>query len=180
MKNTTIQRNGFHLNIVVVMLLSALINQGCAPFSKLPVIQSPENIEGTYYNKSIPDSVLRERTLWSLIDYKREVKRDSLLVKFLKTEEGMLKAILMTRDSVFVEKTIKGKFKDDGCYYTRRQFYVIPLLPILWAFSNYQQRIYSLDGALGYEVTSNSGGAVIIMASGNKYNQSYKFKSFKE
>lgn len=92
----------------------------------------------------------------------------------------MLKAILMTRDSVFVEKTIKGKFKDDGCYYTRRQFYVIPLLPILWAFSNYQQRIYSLDGALGYEVTSNSGGAVIIMASGNKYNQSYKFKSFKE
>lgn len=56
-------RNGFHLNIVVVMLLSALINQGCAPFSKLPVIQSPENIEGTNYNKSIPDSVLRERTL---------------------------------------------------------------------------------------------------------------------
>lgn len=158
-----------------LMVLIMVISYSCATFSELPSIRNSRNIEGIYFNDNPADSSWNSRTLWSLIDYKSEVKGDSLLVKLSFTEDNMLIACLMINDKLLVEKKVKGKLKDDGCYYSRRQFFIIPILPILWGYSNYQKRIYSLEDAIGIEITSNSGGVAIIMAGGNKYNDSYKF-----
>ena len=164
----------------IIVIFIAIISQSCAPFSSLPkTMKESRNIKGIYLNDCRTDSAQRSRTLWSLVDYKSEVKRDGLTVKFEIIEDEMLKAYLMTRDSVLVEKIIKGKFNEDGCFYSRRQFYIIPILPILFLYSNYQKRIYSIEGSLVFEVTYNQGGAVIIMAGGDKFNYIYEFEKLR-
>ena len=163
-------------NKTIIIIFWAIINHSCAPFSKLPnILIESKNIEGIYFNECKADTSLRGRTLWSLIDYKSEVKSDSLFVKIDINQDEMLCAYLIKQDCVLVEKVIKGKFEDDGCFYSRRQFYIIPILPILFVYDNYQKRIYLNDGNLIFEVTSNQGGAFIIMASGDKYNHIYRF-----
>lgn len=174
------RKNRIYVNHIMPRVLFFLINQGCAPFSELPAVQASENIEGIYFNDNPADTTWKKRSLWSLIDYKSEIEEDSLLVSFRKTDDEMLSAYLMVKDSILVEHKIKGKFKDDGCYYSRRQVFIIPILPILWGYSNYQKRIYSIEGALVFEVTSNSGGVAIFMAGGDKYNDIHEYKAFKK
>jgi len=156
--------------------------QSCAPFGTLPQKTDRENkIMGVYSNDcdSTSNRYLKQR-LWEKIDLKNSIDKDSLLVRFEITEDMKLKAQLLNDKELLQEKIIKGKFKEDGCFYTRRQFYIIPILPILFAYSNKQKRIYLIDNSLVFEMTYNSGGAVIIMASGNSDSNKWFYTKYRD
>jgi hypothetical protein len=133
-------------------------------------------IEGIYSNISINK---REIRLWQLVDHRHEIKSDSINVKVEIVNPKTLKFTFLRSNEKIGEKLVKGGFQAEKCFYTRRRFYVIPILPVLWMFSNEQERIYHVDDELIIETTSNSGGAVIIMAGGNKYNDIWRFKRLK-
>ncbi len=103
-----------------------------------------------------------------------------MIVRLELTKENKLKAFLIKDGKTISEKLIKGKFKKDNCYYTKRVFYVVPILPILWCFKNEQERIYLTDSTLIYESTYNYGGAVIIMAGGNSGNYKWMFTKIED
>ncbi len=161
---------------VIILLLATAFNQSCAPFSTLcKTVDESSKIEGLYYNDCHTDTIYPRR-LWALIDYKHEVKEDSLLVKMEIISDIMLKAQLIRKDDILVEKIFKGEFKEDNCFYTRRRFWILPILPIIWAFSNEQERFYRIEDDLILERTSNSGGVMIFMAGGNSYNDVWEYK----
>lgn len=113
------------------------------------------------------------------MDQKNEVQTDSISVRLDIIDTKSIKVSFLDKNKLIKEKVIKGKTKEDKCFYTRRRFYIIPILPVLWFFSNEQKRIYRLDNTLVVEVTSNSGGAVIIMAGGNKSDDVWRFNYLK-
>ena len=76
-------------------------------------------------------------------------------------------------------KLLKGEFCSDECFYTRRVFYIVPILPILWWYEDSQKRIYRIDDELVIETIYSGGGAMIIMANGDTYNNIWRFKQIK-
>ena len=178
MKQITILLNGTKLYSCVktgILLCSNfLFFQSCTTYSLLPEnISNYSEIKGIYSNNSKVDttSAWREARIWQLLDYKREIREDSLFVKIDIIDTKSLKIMFLRNDEKIGEKQIKGKFRDDNCFYTRRKFYIIPILPILWGYSNEQKRIYRVDDLLAIETTYNYGGVFIIMAGGDKSNR---------
>lgn len=158
-----------------------ILTQGCTTYKVLlSNISLTSNLEGVYSNISYFDSInKRKTTLWRILDQKNEVQTDSISVRLDIIDTKSIKVSFLDKNKLIKEKVIKGKTKEDKCFYTRRRFYIIPILPVLWFFSNEQKRIYRLDNTLVVEVTSNSGGAVIIMAGGNKSDDVWRFNYLK-
>lgn len=177
-----IMRKIFYLKWVVVMLVVASpFIQSCAPFKTLQ--KKPESISsviGTYKNDCDSTDSWREKKLWQLIDPKYSTEKDSLLVRFEITNRNKLKAFLIDDSVTIAEKIIKGKFKEDNCYYTKRVFYVVPVLPVFFLYENNQDRILTSGNYLVYETTFNSAGAFIIMAGGNKGNYQWLYKRIED
>jgi hypothetical protein len=152
-----------------IITFIAIIVHGCAPFATLPktAVKSSE-IVGIYSNDCDTTNSWKKNKLWELIDPKYISGEDSLFVKFEITPNNRIKAHLIKDNKILAEKTIKAKLKKDQCYYTRRVFYVVPILPVLWWYSNRQDRIYKIDDTLVFENSFNRGGVIVIMAGGNK------------
>ncbi len=167
-------------NGLLVLSLIFFVAQSCTTYSVLPKnISNHSSIEGVYSNMSETDSERTysyTRSLWSVIDHKREIKADSISVKVEIINSKELKFSFFRDDEIVGIKWLKGKFKEDECFYTRRVFYVIPILPILWGYGNFQKRIYRVDNELIIEMVGNHGGVAIIMAGGDKYDDILSFK----
>jgi hypothetical protein len=160
-------------------LLLLTILQGCTTYKVLPPnVCSVNTIEGVYFNTEFDTINKREwkGTLWTSLDYKHAIQSDSIFVKINFIHEKSIKLTFFLNDSIIGTKVIKGKSKTDNCFYTRRIFYIIPILPVLWAFSNEQKRIYRINDELVVEYVRNSGGAFLIMAGGSNVNNLRRFK----
>ncbi|MBP1644652.1 MAG: hypothetical protein H6Q16_227 [Bacteroidetes bacterium] len=160
----------------VFMLLSSLafLFNSCITYKDLPEnVSEKSKISGLYIN----DSYDKEDTrIWQLLDYKHEIKKDSMIVKIDILDKKKLSFTFIKDNEVIGKKIIKGKFKEDNCFYKRRFFYIIPIAPILWGFENNQTRIYLFNNELVIEKAYNYGGVFIFMASGDKGNYVHRFK----
>jgi len=149
----------------------------CAPFKPLPAgVKGCDEIFGLYNNTCDSTDKRHSQNLWDKIVYKEKLDSTGLNVKLDTNHKGKLIIQLIKNDTVLNTAQIKGKFKEDNCYYTKRKFYVIPILPLLFAFSNRQNRIYKIGDFLVFEESYNEGGAVIIMAGGNSGNYYSRYK----
>lgn len=143
--------------------------QHCASFTPLPAaVSKPLAVAGLYSNDQDSVQGCDDRKLWSFIDKKYKSTEANLYVRFELTGENKIKAQLRRQNETLSEKTIRGGFKGDNAYYTRKVFYFIPVLPILWGYNHEKYRLYRLDDILVYEYAYDHGGAFIIWASGNK------------
>ena len=183
------------------MCLICLVVQSCTTYSVLPKnIRNHSDIEGVYSNVSEIDTMknigqridgvfhlwwevdslkhkaYRTVTIWNMFDRKREIKADSINVKIEIVNSKRLKFSFLKDDETIGTKLLKGKFEKDNCFYTRRRFYVVPILPVLWWYENSQERIYRVDKELVIETVYSTGGAAIIMAGGSDHNKIWKFK----
>ena len=150
--------------------LLVLFFQSCSPFKEVTKTNNPKNeIFNVYSNDcdSTDNKIATKKQLWNTIDKNYFAEKTGLEVKILSSKNNKLLVQLIDKDSVISEKIIRGHFKDDQCYYKRRFFYVVPILPVLWWFKNRQTRIYLNQGYLVLEEKNDSGGALIIMAGGN-------------
>jgi len=112
-----------------------------------------------------------------LVDYKHGIKGDSISVKVEIVNSKSIMFSFFKNDEIIGTKRLKGKFKKDECFYTRRTFYVVPLFPILFGYGNFQKRIYRTDEELIIEITGNhGGGSVLLFMSGDEYNRIWRFK----
>jgi hypothetical protein len=141
---------------------------------------SVRKIEGVYINvleiDSLKHTAYKTRTIWSMVDRKPKFETDSIIVRVEIVNSKALRFSFLKNDEIVGTKRLKGKFKKNGCFYGRRTFIVIPILPVFWMYGNFQQRIYQVDDELVIEQTGNSGGVAIIMAGGEKYNDIWRFK----
>jgi hypothetical protein len=155
--------------------LISLILTNCTAFSKLPVKTNELlSIGGLYSNDSDSSNHWEKENLWTFIDSKYYSQEKGLLVKIEIVSENRLNAKLLRQNEIIVEKSFKGKTKKDNCFYSRRIFYFVPILPVLWFFKDEQKRIYLVDNTLIFEKVFYSGGAFIIMAGGdNGYHKNY-------
>ena len=159
------------LIITVILFVSS-----CTTYSPLPYNYKTSNsIDGIYLNDPCINP-FGEYKLWDFIHNKSSLDKDSLRVSLKIIGETELQAKLFDGDKIVAEKILKVKIKEDSCYYTKRKFYIIPILPILFAYSNSQKRFVIGEKSLLLERTVNSGGAVIIMANGEKFNDSWEYK----
>ncbi len=156
---------------IVVFALVVFHFSGCAPFKPLSVqIADSTEIFGTYRNACDSTDFWYKADLWNNVDEKYRNEAEGLTVKIDRNAEGMLRFQLMSNDSAISETIVKGKFKDDNCYYSRRKFYIIPFIPLYFGFSNTQERFYRLGDTLVIDKTFNRMGAVILFASGDAGN----------
>jgi hypothetical protein len=158
----------------ILLSLFTMLFSSCISYNILPEnVSEKSNIVGFYLNDSNDKYNTR---IWQVLDYKREIKEDSITVRVEILNEKTLSFTFLKDNEVIGKKLVKGKFKDDNCFYKRRVFYVIPIAPILWGFSNDQTRIYFANNELVIENAFNHGGVFIFMASGDKGNRVYRFK----
>jgi len=170
-------------NIVKFIFLATVVFtlcfQSCSSFKEvMSTISQRSEITGIYSNDcdSIDNKYAAKKQLWQTIDKKYSGEKAGLVVKIQETNKNKLFTQLIDHDSVICEKIINGHFKDDQCYYKRRSFYVVPILPVLWWFENIQTRLYRNQNYLVLEEKNDTGGALIIIAGGNttKINRLYK------
>ncbi len=168
MKENCITKGLFFL---IVFLLT-----GCVTFSPLPDdFNINETIDGIYSNDPCINP-FGDYKLWDFINFKSSLQKDGLFVRLTMLKDNRLQVRLLDDDQIIAEEMIKIKRKEDNCFYTRKVFYVIPILPVLWFFSNVQARFIVGEKTIILEETSNKGGAVIFMAGGSKHNASWEFE----
>lgn len=152
----------------------------CAPFKPLPAgVKSYNEILGLYNNTCDSSDNWYKQNLWDNFIYIEKLDSTGLIVELDTNLKGKLIIQLIKDDTVLYNAQVKGKFKDDNCYYTKRKFYIIPIFPLLFGFSNIQHRIYKIGDYLFFEKTYNRGGAVIIMAGGDRGNYYWRYKEEK-
>ncbi len=148
----------------------------CTSYSTLPYGYKTQNsIEGFYHNDPCINPFGNYK-LWDFIHKKSSLDKDSLIVSLKLLKKNKMQAKLYDGKKVVAEKTLKIKRKEDSCYYPKRKFYIIPILPVLFGFSNNQNRFIVGEESLLVERTMNSGGVVIFMASGSSTNDSWEYK----
>jgi hypothetical protein len=167
-----------HLKVALHLII-IIYTTSCVSYSPLPYgFKTSYTIDGVYNNDPIKNP-FGDYKLWDFIHNKSSVTKDSLYVSLKMLGKNRIQAKLLDRDSVVAEKNMKIKLKEDSCYYTGRKFYIIPILPVLWFYSNEQKRFAVGVNSLILERTSNRGGAFIIMAGNNKYNDSWEYEKKK-
>jgi hypothetical protein len=173
--------NFFHKNYIALLLISGTFLTNCTAFKSLPSGNiNSRDISGKYLNSSIPDTLKKkDTTLWNLFQDNKEIMNIPIFVKFQVKSEKSIEVTFWNQDSLLAKRILKGKFKKDNCYYLRRKFSFVPILPILWWYSNEQKRIYKIADDLFIEQIGSTGGAAIIMAGGSNYDNLWKFANFK-
>jgi len=156
----------------VLRLLVVVFTTSCASFSPLPEgFEGTSSINGLYQNDPIPNSPT-DKKIFELIYFKKRVPRkefkactrnDSLLVGFSLTEENRLHAWLLNSDTMIGEKDFKVNVKEDGCYYSRRCFYIIPLFPLFELIGTDRRRFAFGGNSLILEYTSFMFGAFVFI-----------------
>jgi len=168
--------------LFLVLAVLTLLFQSCTPFKVVSnTINQRTEISGVYSNDcdSTNNKHASKKQLWQSIDEKYIEVKPGLVVKVQETKKNKLFAQLIECDSVIREKIITGYFKDDQCYYKRRFFYVVPILPVLWWFETRQTRLYRNQDYLVLEEKYDTGGAIIIMAGENTTNTNRFYKKIR-
>ena len=141
-------KNGLFLCLICLAL------QSCATFSTLPKNISPGfAIEGVYSNHK---SDYTARYLWGRAVFKWKYypqDTESITVKVEIVNPKLLEFTFYENDEYFGMKRLKGKFKNDSCFYSRKTFSIIPLFPLLFVYENEQKRVYRVDDELIIEIT---------------------------
>ncbi len=151
----------------------------CSPFKDVTnTISHRTEIFGVYENDcdSVDNNYATKNQLWQTIDKNYIAGKNGLLVRIQESKNNKLFAQLIDGDRIVSEKLIKGHFKNDMCYYKRRFFYVVPILPVLWWFENRQTRLYLNNDYLVLEEKFDTGGVAIIMAGGSTTNTNRLYK----
>lgn len=161
------------------LIFSIVFLTNCTTFKPLSTNNNiSKNINGAYSNNSIADtSIEKGNTIWKLFYNNIEPPNEKLFVKFQTKNKNSLQVTFWNFDSLVGKKVLKGKLRTDDCFYTRRHFSIVPILPILWWYSNEQKRIYKNDAYLVIEQIGSRGGAAIIIAGGSSYENLWKFES---
>ena len=158
----------------IILSLFTMLFSSCISYNILPEnVSEKSNIVGFYLNDSNDKYDTR---IWQVLDYKHEIKEDSITTRVEILNEKTLSFTFLKDNDVIGKKLVKGKFKDDNCFYKRRVFYVIPIFPIICGFVNNQTRIYFANNELVIENAYNHGGIFFVIASGDKGNRVYRFK----
>jgi len=162
------------------LCLTCLVLQSCATYSALPKNISPGfAIEGVYSNHK---SDYTARYIWGRAVFKWKYyppeNADSITVKVEIINMKLLEFKFYKNNEYFGMKRLKGKFKNDSCFYSRRTFFVVPLFPLLFGYENEQKRIYHVDDELIIEIARNSMGGSILAAflRHDKYSDILRFK----
>lgn len=162
-------------------ILILAIFQSCTTFEPLPTSnKEATEIIGIFSNDN--DSVKPyeyPQCLWHTFDRRYDGNTYGLSVKLELTSGNRIRATLLQNDQALSCKTIKGQLVSKNCYYKRRRFYVVPILPILWWYNNEQARLNTIDEYLMVTSVYNQGGAFIIWAGGTKgsFKRYYKRQS---
>lgn len=160
---------------VAIYLVFIIFTTSCISYSPLPYdYKTSKSIEGIYNNDPCTNP-FGDSKLWDFIHYKSSLEKDSLCVSLKLIGKNRLYAKLLDGDSVIAEEEIKIELKEDSCYYTKRKSYIVPILPILWFYSDSQERFIVGKSSLILERTSSDGGAMIFMAGGNDLNNSWEY-----
>ena len=103
--------------------LFTLVFLNCASFRELPIsTKESSEIIGVFSNDCYSSDSNSNRNLWWFIEPKYKTDEKNLKVKLELNNKSKLKAYLIRENKIVREKVIKGKFKDNKCYYTRRVF----------------------------------------------------------
>ena len=143
------------------LCLTCLVLQNCTTYSVLPKNISPGYaIEGVYSNYELYDT----QPLWSWYifgwkDHSEYVEGLTMKVEIVNPK--LLECSFYRNGEYFRMEQLKGKFKKNGCFYTRRSFGVIPLFPLLFLYGDWRTRVHRVDDELIMEKKQN-GFAVSI------------------
>jgi hypothetical protein len=168
----------------IIILISVFFLFGCSinkslPFSTLPQEFTITNkIDGIYCNNPIVNPFGNIK-LWDFLNPKSNVEGENLYVSLNLKENNILHAKLLNDTLVISEKFINIVKKEDNCYYTKRDFYIVPILPILWWYSNSQKRLIFGENSLIVERSYSGGGVFLIMAGGDDINDSWEYEKKK-
>ncbi len=169
-----------HVNKTIHLILLLIISS-CSLYKPLPFSSLPDgfnitnNINGLYHNDPCLNPFGNYK-LWDFIYPKNSVKKEKLYVSLTLNENNILHAKLLDDTTTIAEKYIKIQRKEDSCYYTKRNFYIIPILPVIWWYSDDQKRFIFGENSLILERSNSSGGMFLIMAGGNDLNDSWEYK----
>ncbi len=166
------------LSVILILLISTLFIQCKSTFHCLPNnIVDSKGITGVYENASIL-SPFGNQDLWNCIKRRSKIENDGHLVN-LQIEKKYIQARLV-KDGVMIDKKkIKGTLTD-SCFLAKKNYLIVPILPILWFFDNQQIRISARDSSLIIDEFTENGGAAIIMAGGDDRNLTYEYKKINE
>ena len=162
------------------LCLTCLALQSCATFSTLPKNISPSfAIEGVYSNRGL--DYRRDFYSFFRFDWKHT---DRITVKVEIVNMKLLELKFYKNNEPFEKKRLKGKFKNNGCFYSRRLFYAVPLFPMFFGYTNERKRIYRVDDDLIIEITENSMGGWVPKPEPSirydKYNDILRFKQIED
>jgi hypothetical protein len=135
------------------------------------------NITGVYDNESIL-SPFGNQDLWHCIKRRSKIENDNHLV-YLHFENKSIKAQLIKDNIIVDKKKLKGTLTD-SCFYVKKKYLIVPILPILWFYDNQQIRISARDSSLVVDEFTENGGVAIIMAGGNDWNITYEYVRINE
>jgi len=168
----------------IIMQFSLILLFGCSinrtlPFSTLPQEFTITNeIDGIYCNDPIVNP-FGNLKLWDFLNPKCNFEGENLYVSLKLKENDILHVKLLNDTLIVSEKLINLEKKEDNCYYTKRNFYIVPILPILWWYSNTQKRLIFGENSLIVERSYSGGGVFLIMAGGNDINDSWEYEKKK-
>ena len=146
-------------------------------------------IEGVYSNHK---SDYTARYIWGRAVFKWKYyhpeNADDITVKVEILNPKLLEFSFYKSDEYFGMKRLKGKFKNDSCFYSRRTFSIIPLFPLLFGYENEQKRVYHVDDELIIEITGSDGGGSIFWIGSkekkfighDKFNDILRFKQIED
>jgi hypothetical protein len=167
------------------LFLTCLILQSCTTYSVLPKnISSGYAIEGVYSNHK---SDYTARYIWGRAVFKWKYyhpeNANGITVKVEIVNPKLLEFSFYKNGEYFGMKRLKGKFKNDSCFYSRRTFSIIPLFPLLFEYVNKQKRVYRVDDELIIEITENTAGGSIFLkppTGHDKFNDILRFKQIED
>ncbi len=161
--------------VIFYTVLATLIVACGAPFKELTYTNSSRlDFEGTYKNYCDTSKTknYRKIELWKNFDRKTEFIDSNYEIQLSLQGDKRLLAKLFLKDSLIEEETIKGKIKEDSCFYARRKFYIVPFIPLIYGYSHHRVRYYAENNDLIYEVSHSGGAGTLIMAAEHK--ETYK------
>lgn len=165
------------MKICFVILLSIGL-LSCTSFKNYPIKEREisSKLEGEYINHSDTLNKHHIRSLWSVLDPKyKDSTAENSLVKLEIDPEKKITATLLSADTIRKQIQLKGKFKEDGAFYTKRKFSLVPILPILWWYNHRKNRLYILENQLVVDEIHDRGGAFLIMANGSRIKRQRRY-----
>mgnify|MGYP001769586606 CR=1 FL=1 len=170
-------KNILHLILVLIVI------QGCAslnlPLNENRVEINKNNVEifnGTYQNFSVDSTNRRTPSLWMVFgieNYSNSDWRETIVeLEFINKNTAKVK--LISKDGkVLKSKRIYGRI-DDGYFYVRRKFLLVPFVPFVFGYINEKSRFCLADNFLYIESSWNIWGFAVVAGTDEKEQISFR------